>query len=115
MDCPIPLLETGRHGQPDPEGGDRGHRETSFTNLQRDFLGILDSRHPMGGSQPEISFPEERRHVRYTHRIPSGWDGGGDKSQPSTGGDYARQGPGHLSCSDLQQAQNAGPTKSAPL
>ena len=29
--------------------------------------------------------------------------------------DHTRQTPGHLSCSDLQRAQNAGPTKSAPL
>ena len=27
----------------------------------------------------------------------------------------ARQTPGHLSCSDLGRAQNAGPTESAPL
>ena len=29
--------------------------------------------------------------------------------------DRAWRTPGHLSCSDLQRAQNAGPTKSAPL
>ena len=29
--------------------------------------------------------------------------------------DRARQTPGHLSCSDLGRAQNAGPTESAPL
>jgi len=45
----------------------------------------------------------------------SGWDGGGDKSQPSTGGDYMHQVPGHLSFSDLGLVQNAGPTKSGPL
>jgi len=42
MDCPIPLLETGRQGQPEPEGGDHGHREASFTNLQRDFVANQD-------------------------------------------------------------------------
>ena len=57
----------------------------------------------------------DTRCPRCTHRKPSGWDGGGDKLQPSTGGDYTRQGTGHLSCSDLGQAQNAGPTKSVPL
>ena len=56
-----------------------------------------------------------RRHTHCTPRKPSGWDGGGDKPQPSTGGNYARQAPGHLSCSDLGREQNAGPTKSAPL
>ena len=38
---------------------------------------------------------------RYTPRKPSSWDRGGDKSQPSTGGDDTHQTPGHLSCSDL--------------
>ena len=56
-----------------------------------------------------------RRHAHCTSRKLSNWDGAGDKSQPSTGGDYARQGRGHLSCSDLGWVQNAGPTKSAPL
>ena len=62
-----------------------------------------------------ISLPEERRHARCTLRKSSGWDGEGDKSQPSTWGNYTCQGPGHMSCSDLGRAQNAGPTKSAPL
>ena len=35
--------------------------------------------------------------------------------QPLTEGNCARQAPGHLSCSDLGRAQNAGPTKSPPL
>ena len=56
-----------------------------------------------------------RRHVCYTPRKPSSWDGGGDKSQPSTGGDCPRQAPAHLSCLDTGWAQNAGPTKSVPL
>ena len=49
------------------------------------------------------------------HPEKSGWDGGGDKMQPPTGGDCACQAPGHLSCLDLGRAQNAGPTESAPL
>ena len=57
----------------------------------------------------------DTRRACCTPRKPSGWDGGGDKSEPSTGGNYARQGNGHLRCLDLGQAQNAGPTKSAPL
>ena len=48
-------------------------------------------------------------------RKPSGWDGEGNKSQPSTGEDSVRQAPGHLSCLDRGRAQNAGPFKSAPL
>ena len=56
-----------------------------------------------------------RRRACYTPRIPSARDRVCIKSQPSTGGDCTRQAPGHLSCSDLGRAQNAGPTKSAPL
>ena len=56
-----------------------------------------------------------RRRAHCTPRKPNGWDSGGDKSHPSTGDDYAHQGSGHLSCSDLERVQNAGPTKSAPL
>ena len=52
-----------------------------------------------------------RKHAPCTPRKPSGGDGGGGKSQPSTGGDCACQAPSHLSCSDLGWAQNAGPTK----
>ena len=57
----------------------------------------------------------DTRCTRCTPRKPSGWDGGRDKLQPSTGGDYSRQGPGNMSCLDLGRAQNAGPTKSVPL
>ena len=56
-----------------------------------------------------------RRRARCTPRKPSGWNRGGDKPQPSTGGDYTRQAPGHLSNSELGQAQNTSPTKSVPL
>ena len=56
-----------------------------------------------------------RRRAGCTPRKPSGRKWGGDKLQPSTGGDRARQAPGHLSCSDLGRAQNAGPIKSVPL
>jgi len=51
-----------------------------------------------------------RRPARFTPRKLSSWDRGGDKTQPPTGGNCARQAPGHLSCSDLGRAQNAGPT-----
>ena len=46
-----------------------------------------------------------RRPAHCTPRKLSGWDGEGDKSQPSTAGDYTLQGPGHLSCSDLGRTQ----------
>ena len=37
-----PLLETGRQGQPEPEGGNRGPREASYNKLQADFLANQD-------------------------------------------------------------------------
>ena len=72
-----------------------------------------------GRSQRSASQKWHKAHQRTrapcTLRKPSGWDGGGDNLQPSTGDDYACQRPGHLSCSDLERAQNTGPTKSVPL
>ena len=56
-----------------------------------------------------------RRCTHCTSRKSSSWNRGGDKTQPTTRGDCTRQAPGHLSCSDLGRAQNACPTKSAPL
>ena len=101
-------------------------REASYTKLQADFIVNQDflgfrmvDIHREGCSQR--SAPQKRhmahlrRHSCCTPRKPSGYDGGGDKSQPSTGGDCACQAPGDLSCSDLGQAQNAGPTKFAPI
>ena len=106
--------------------GQSGPREASSTKLQagfianQDFLGFwtVDIRRE---DRSLRSVPQKRHsaHLRSrvgcTPRKPSGWDEGGDKTQPPTGGDCAHQAPGHLSCSDLGQAQNAGPTKSAPL
>ena len=72
-----------------------------------------------GRSQRSAPQKRHRAHLRRCApcipRKPSGWDGGGNKSQPSTGEDSVRQAPGHLSRLDLGQAQTTGPTKSAPL
>ena len=68
-------------------------------------------------SARRVAAPQKRQtaHLRSpthcTPRKPSDWDREGDKLQPSTGGDYTCQAPGRLSCWDLGQAQNAGPTK----
>ena len=56
-----------------------------------------------------------RRLSRCAPRKLSSWDEGGDKTRRPTWGVCGRQAPGHLSCSDLGKAQNAGPTESAPL
>ena len=57
-----------------------------------------------------------RRHSRCTLGKPSGWDGGGDKMHCPTWGECTtHQAPGHLNCSDLGRAQNAGPNESVPL
>ena len=72
-----------------------------------------------GRSQRSAPQKRHRAHLRRCApcipRKPSGWDGEGNKSQPSTGEDSVRQAPGHLSRLDLGQAQNTGPTKCAPL
>ena len=117
---------TGRRGQPEPEGGNCGPREAPSTKPQagfianQDLLGFwtVDIRRE-GCSQRSAPRKGHTAHLRRrahcTPRKPSGWDGGGDKTQPPTGGDRARQAPGHLSCLDLGRARNAGPTESAPL
>ena len=122
-----PPQGTGRRRQPEPEGGNRSPREASYTKLQTDFVANQDflgfwmvNIHREGHSSQRSASQKRylahmRRCAHCTLRKLSGWDGGGDKSQPSTGGDYAPQEPGHLGCSDLGQAQNAGPTKSVPL
>ena len=121
-----PQPETGRQAQPELEGGNRGPREASYTKLQADFLANQDflgfwtvNIRPQGHSQR--SAPQKRHTVHLRRRAhciprkPSGWGRGGDKLQTSTGGDYVRQAPGHLSCSDLRWVQNVGPTNSVPL
>ena len=121
-----PLLETGKQGQPEPEGGNHGPREASSTKLQasfianQDFLGfwVVDIRRE-GCSQRSAPQKRHKAHLRRcahcTPRKLSSWDGGRDKMQPPTGGDCTRQAPGQLSCLDLERAQSTGPTESAPL
>ena len=119
-----PLLETGRRGQPEPEGDNHRPREESSTKLQagfvanQDFLGFwMVDIHQEGRGQRSAPQKRHTAHLRRrahcTPRKLSGWVRGGNKSQPSTGGNCARQAPGHLSCLDLGWAQNTGPTKSA--
>ena len=119
-------METGSRGQPEPEGGNCSSREAFSTKLQagfianQDLLGfwMVDIRWEGCGQR---SAPQKRhmanlrRCARCTPRKPRGWDRGGDKMQPPNWGDCAHQAHGHLSCSDLGRAQNACPTKSAPL
>ena len=95
-----PPPQTGNGGQPESEGGNRGPREASDTKLQADFIANQDflrfwmvSKCQEGHSQRSASQKRFMAHLRRcthcTPRKPSGWDGGGDKLQPSTGGDYA--------------------------
>ena len=108
------------------KGGNCGPREASYTKLQADFIANQDflgfwmvDIHWEGHSQRTAPQKRHRTHLRRCARCTpkklSGCDGGDDKTQPSTGGDCDHQAPGHLRCSDLRQAQNAGPTKSALL
>ena len=97
-----------------------GPREASDIKLQADFSGLWAVDIHREGCR-QRSAPQDRhtahlrRRASCSPRKPSGWDGGGDKTQPSIGGDSTRQAPGHLSRSDLGRAQNAGRTESAPL
>ena len=117
---------TGGRGQPEPEEGNHGPREALSTKLQaafianQDFLGFWTvDIHQKGRSQRSAPQKRHTAHLRscvyYTPRKLRSWDREGDKMHPPTGGDCAHQTPGHLSCSDLGRAQNAGPTESAPL
>ena len=121
-----PQPEIGRLGQPEPEGGNCGPREASYTKLQAGFVANQDylgfwrvNIYREGCSQrsaPQKRHPAHlRRRVHCTLQKPSSWDGGGDKTHPLPGGDCARQTPGHLSCSDLGRAPNTGPSKAVPL
>ena len=103
-----------------------GPREASDTKLQadfsanQDFLGLWMSNicqegHSQRPAPQNRHTAHLRRYARCTPRKPSGWNGEGGKPLPPTGGEFAHQAPGHLSCSGLGWAQNAGPTKSAPL
>ena len=108
------------------EGGIHGPGEASSTKLQagfiadQDFFGfwtvdILQEHCSQRSAPQKRNTAHLRTRASCTPGKPSGWDAGGDKTEPPAGGDCARQAPGHLSCSDLVRAQNAGPTKSAPL
>ena len=108
------------------EGGNCGPREASSTKLQADLVANQDSLRfwmvnirQEGHSQRSTPQKRHTAHLRRrTHCTPrklSGWDGGGNKSQPSTGGNCAYQAPSYLRFSGLGRPQNAGPTKSAPL
>ena len=70
-----PPLETGRQGQPEPEGGNCGPREASSTKLQAEFVANQDF---LGFWTVNICL---RRCAGCTPRKPSGRDGGGDKPQ----------------------------------
>ena len=106
--------------------GNHSPREALSTKLQADFFANQDflvfwtvNICQEGHSQRSAPWKRHTAHLRRrtccTPRKPSGRDRGGDKMQPSTRGDCTCQAPGCLSCSDLGQAQNTGPTKCAPL
>ena len=69
----------------------------------------------------QTSAPQRRHmaHLRWfsccTPRKLSNKDWGGDKMQCPTWVECAHQAPGRLSSSDLERAQNTGPTESVPL
>ena len=72
--------------------------------------------HQGGRSQRSAPQKRDEAHLRCScaPRKVSGWGWGSAKTH-CTWGVCAGQALGHLSCSDLGRAQNAGPIKSAPL
>ena len=95
-------LEIGRRGQPEPEGGSHGPREALSTELQAGFI----------ASQDFLGFWTVNIHLRTCASCTFRVAGSGEVISHS---DCACQTPGHLRCSVLGRAQNAGPTESAPL
>ena len=102
-----PPLETGRQGQPEPEGGNCCPREASYTKLQADFIANQDFSgflmvdiHREGHSQRSAPQKRHTAHLRRsahcTPRKPSDLDRRGDKTHCPPGGDCACQAPGHL-------------------
>ena len=96
-------------GQSRPQRGILYQLQADFFANQ-DFLGfwmveIWQEGHSQRSAPQKRHTAHLRRRARCTPRKPSGWDGGGIKSQPSTGYNRAHQAPGHLSCSELGQAQ----------
>ena len=83
--------------------------------LGRKFLGrTLNLGHRRGALLFRGAWREVEGPASWEGRSPGGGDGEAIRRTP-TWGECTRQAPGHLSCSDLGRAQNAGPTESAPL
>jgi len=129
VDQPIPNQRQAGEGSQNWKGATVSRERHPLPNCKQASLLTKTSwdsgRSTSAGRTTDRDHPphhHQKRHMAHlrrctccTPRKPSSWDGGGDKMQPPTGGDYGRQAPGHLSCSDMGRAQNAGPTKSAPL
>ena len=108
--------ERGKLGPRDDISSQTAHR---FSVANQIFLGSWTVDICQESCSQRLA-PQKRHtaHLRWrpccTLRKPSGWDWGGNKTH-RTWGVCAHQAPGRLSCSDLERAQNAGPTESAPL
>ena len=121
VDWPIPHQRQAGEGSQSQKGAIAAPERHRISNCKQTSL-LTKTSWDSGGSTSarRVTARDQlpRRDTRCAHcipRKPSGWDRGRDKSQTSTGGDYARQGTGHLTYLDLGREQNAGPTKSVPL
>ena len=110
MDRPIPYLGQAGKGSQSHKGAIAAPERHPIPNCKQTLLltktswdsGWLTS---TGRVAARDQLPRrDKARPLYTQKT-SGWDWGGDKSQPSTGGDYAYQGTGHLSSSDLERVQ----------
>ena len=129
MDRPIPRRRQAGGGRQSPKGAIVAPERHPLPNCKQTSLltktswdsgrltsaGRVAARDQLPGRDTRHTWEHGTRHTPPPPIKSSGGDRAVNKSQPSTGGDCAHQEPGHPSCSDLGRAQNAGPTKSAPL
>ena len=122
-----PLLEAERQaGDSQSQQGAISAPETASSTKLRAGSQLLtkfswDGWHLPGGSQPEISSPEETHGtlemvlLLCTQETEHLGRGGGNKMHCPIWGECACQAPSFLSCEGLGRAQNTGWTKSVPL
>ena len=123
MDWPIPHRRQGvgsasqsrKGANSAPERASPTKLRTGFQFLTKDFLRFWTvDIYQEGRSQRSAPEKTHMAHLRQCTQETKWLGRGGDKMH-HTKGECAHQASGHLSCSDLGRAQNAGPTKSAPL
>ena len=117
MDRPIACRRQAGQGSQSRKGAIAAPERHPIPTCQARLLGILDGRHQPGGSQPEISFPEETQGAPIVHpeNLVAGTGEGISLSLQLGATAHTKELVTGMGCSDLGRAQNAGPIKSVPL